>query len=297
MATDDDGRISRRKLLTDGARAVGLLAVAGGLGTVLASEEEETVWQIDPDKCIQCGNCATACVLTPSAVKCVHDIAICGFCDLCFGYFAEQRPGDTETAENLRCPTDAIVRNFVENPYYEYMIDEPKCIGCGVCVEGCQQYGNGALILQVRHDRCKNCNECSIAVQCPAQAFTRVPAGEPYLLRSAKLQAEEESAVVEGGPPVRRVEPAQPVQPGGTQQLDRPFSTPQGLPESGPLEVPTRPEPAPGSPPNVIDAPGGLGGGGPQPVAAPDAGGGPPPPDANAGGADNLQTILGVDEL
>ncbi len=295
MATDDEGRISRRKLITDGARAVGLFAVAGGLGTVLASEAEETVWQIDPDKCIQCGNCATACVLAPSAVKCVHDIAICGFCDLCFGYFAEQRPGDTETAENLRCPTDAIIRNFVENPYYEYMIDEPKCIGCGSCVEGCNQYGNGSLILQVRHDRCKNCNECAIAVQCPAQAFVRVPASEPYLLRSAKLEAEEKTTQVEVSPPARSVEPAQ---PGGAPQPARPLSTPDGVPQSGPPEAPPPTRPAPASQPDAIEVPGGLGGGGLQPVAPPEATGGPPPsPDADAGSSDNLRTILGVDEL
>ena len=207
--------------------------------------------------------------------------------------FAEQRPGDTETAENLRCPTDAIIRNFVENPYYEYMIDEPKCIGCAVCVEGCNQYGNGSLILQVRHDRCKNCNECAIAVQCPAQAFRRVPAGDPYLLRSAQLAAEAEAAEVEGGPPARRVEPAQ---PGGAPQPDRPFATPDGLPESGPLAVPTRPEPAPGPPPDVIDAPGGLGGGGLQPVAPPDAPG-LAPPDAGPVGPENLPPMLGVDEI
>ncbi|MFZ4549001.1 MAG: 4Fe-4S binding protein, partial [Bacteroidales bacterium] len=29
----------------------------------------ETVWQLDPTKCIQCGRCADNCVMTPSAVK------------------------------------------------------------------------------------------------------------------------------------------------------------------------------------------------------------------------------------
>jgi electron transport complex protein RnfB len=37
--------------------------------------------------------------------------------------------------------------------------------------------------LQVRHDRCKNCNTCRIAEACPAQAFVRVPEESPYLLK------------------------------------------------------------------------------------------------------------------
>jgi len=41
---------------------------------------------------------------------------------------------------------------------------------------------NGSLYLQVRHDVCVNCNECAIAVACPAQAFVRVPASSPNLL-------------------------------------------------------------------------------------------------------------------
>ena len=39
------------------------------------------------------------------------------------------------------------------------------------------------------HDRCLNCNECSIAVACPSRAFVRVPAGSPYLLKDRKRKA------------------------------------------------------------------------------------------------------------
>jgi electron transport complex protein RnfB len=49
-------------------------------------------------------------------------------------------------------------------------------------------FGNGSLFLQVRHDRCKNCNECSIAAACPSQAYTRVPAHQPYLLKKVDLK-------------------------------------------------------------------------------------------------------------
>lgn len=141
------------------------------------------VWQIDTAKCIACGKCATECVLNPSAVKCVHEHPICGYCELCFGYYVDQRADDQEQAENRRCPTDAVRRTPVEPPYYQYHIEEADCIGCGLCVEGCRQFGNGSLILQVRHDRCVNCNQCAIALACPSGAFRRVPADDPYLLR------------------------------------------------------------------------------------------------------------------
>ena len=39
------------------------------------------------------------------------------------------------------------------------------------------------LFLQARHDRCLNCNECSIARSCPADAYRRVPVATPYILK------------------------------------------------------------------------------------------------------------------
>jgi electron transport complex protein RnfB len=147
------------------------------------SQREKMVWQIDPYKCIHCTNCATQCVLEPSAVKCVQIYPICGYCKLCTGYF-EPEPNRLNTAaENQICPTGAIKRKALEDPYYEYSIDEPLCVGCAKCVKGCVLFGNGSFFLQVRHDRCVNCNECSIAKACPPQAFLRVPASRPYLLK------------------------------------------------------------------------------------------------------------------
>ena len=180
---DEPEKMNRRAFLGHGLRGLGALAAVGGLGALGLRGSAETVWQIDPDKCTQCGLCATKCVLTPSAVKCVHAYAMCGYCELCFGFF-EDNPHALDTgAENERCPTRALLRSYVEDPYYEYVIDEPRCIGCGRCVKGCQAFGNGSLFLQVRHNRCRHCNQCSIAAACPAQAFVRVPAEHPYLLK------------------------------------------------------------------------------------------------------------------
>ena len=179
-------RTTRRKFIADGLRTAGLVGLAGGAAALAASRAGrggDTVWQIDPDKCNQCGNCATYCVLTPSTVKCVHAYAMCGYCDLCTGYFPPDSNALNTAAENQLCPTGAIERSFVEDPYYQYVIDEGLCIGCGKCVKGCEAFGNASLFLQVRHDRCVNCNQCSIATACPADAFVRVPADQPYIIK------------------------------------------------------------------------------------------------------------------
>lgn len=178
--TTDQG--NRRAFLRTGLRGAGLVGLGGAAGLLTArGDADDLVWQIDPDKCIECGKCATHCVLEESAVKCVNQFERCGYCDLCTGYF-EPNPSALDTgAENQLCPTGAIVRRFVEDPYFEYTIDKSLCIGCAKCVEGCELFGNGSLYLQVQHDRCLNCNECGIAKSCPSQAFRRVPASQPHL--------------------------------------------------------------------------------------------------------------------
>jgi electron transport complex protein RnfB len=202
---DQSAQPPRRHVLHAAMRSSALasLAVLGGF-MLGRSAEEELVWQIDPSKCNSCGRCADHCVIKPSAVRCVHAYARCGYCRLCTGYFVPDAPQLVEAAENAQCPTDAIVRTFVEDPYYEYTIDESRCVGCARCVDGCTQFGNGSLYLQVRHDRCLNCNQCAIARVCPQDAFVRIPASQAYLLKDApdlpdhrppsSPQATEESA-------------------------------------------------------------------------------------------------------
>ncbi len=155
----------------DGGRAAG----SGGL---------RTLWQIDPEKCTYCGKCSEMCVLHQSAVKCLHKSDICGYCDLCTGYFYPEPSNLDTAAENQVCPTGAIARRFVEEPYFQYAIDHDLCIGCAKCVEGCSKFGNGSLYLQIMHDRCLNCNECAIAVQCQSSAIIRVPEDRPYFYKT-----------------------------------------------------------------------------------------------------------------
>ena len=190
---EQDRKVTRREAIRKGALAAAVVAVGGTAAMLLRHPSADgMVWQIDPEKCVQCGNCATYCVLEPSAVKCVHAFKLCGYCDLCFGYFApgfEPQPGIViPGAESQVCPTEAIQRKWVEGPHFEYTIDEALCIGCGKCIKGCGNFGNGSLFLQVMHNRCLNCNECSIAAACPSNAYRRVPVTRPYLLKGEDTQ-------------------------------------------------------------------------------------------------------------
>ncbi|MGW8314564.1 MAG: ferredoxin [Bacteroidales bacterium] len=184
--------IDRRTFIHKGMRlALGSAVVGtGALALARSGKGPEYVWQIDPFKCTQCGRCATECVKAVSASKCIHAYDLCGYCDLCGGYF---KPGaKLETgAENQLCPTGAIQRRFIEEPYFEYVIDEELCIGCAKCVKGCSSFGNGSLHLQIRHNLCLNCNQCSIASSCPSNAISRIPASEPYLIKGDWIQQEE----------------------------------------------------------------------------------------------------------
>ena len=180
-------KIDRREFLHNGIRVAAAIGI-GGIGAIVLKNVSgaETVWQLDPAKCIQCERCSTNCVLTPSAVKCIHVYDMCGYCDLCGGYFRPETKVLTTGAENQLCPTSAITRKFIEEPFFEYDIDKELCIGCGKCVKGCGAFGNGSLQLQVNHDLCVNCNQCSIARDCPADAFSRVPADSPYIFKGFK---------------------------------------------------------------------------------------------------------------
>ena len=179
-----DDLINRRDFLRSSLHTVASIAVGGIAGYLIGrSSSEEMVWQLDPNICVQCEKCSQNCVLPQSAVKVVHSFSMCGYCDLCSGYLQPGAKSRDTGAENQLCPTGAIKRTFVEEPYFEYTIDEKLCTGCGKCVKGCGAFGNGSLYLQVKHDLCLNCNECAIARQCPSRAYKRVPASKPYILR------------------------------------------------------------------------------------------------------------------
>ena len=141
--TDEPQKIARRSFVADGtgpwARGAGR---RGRLLTARRGRAERLLWQIDPDKCIACDRCQTQCVLDVSAVKSVQCFALCGYCDVCTGYFPTKDYVLDTGAENQLCPTGAITRTFIEEKggerFFEYTIDESLCIGCGKCVAGCR---------------------------------------------------------------------------------------------------------------------------------------------------------------
>jgi electron transport complex protein RnfB len=183
---------NRRDFIQNGAR-MSLALALGGIGGLSLSKitGDDYVWQIDPFECTQCGRCATECVMSPSAVKCVHAYDLCGYCDLCGGYFKPDANELTTAGENQLCPTAAIERKFIEEPYFEYHINEDLCIGCAKCVAGCTSFGNGSFHLQIIHDICLNCNECSIARKCPSDAIKRVKASDAYKVKGDFTKKEE----------------------------------------------------------------------------------------------------------
>lgn len=178
--------INRRDFLRVCGTAVAggaVLATGAVLGLRAKASTGDLFWQIDPTKCTQCGRCETECVLPVSAVKCIHANRVCGYCDLCGGYYRSNVKELNTAAENMMCPTGAIERKFVEDPYFEYTINEDLCNGCGKCVKGCSSFGNGSLYLQIKQDLCVNCNECQIAQKCVSDAITRVDYATAYKLK------------------------------------------------------------------------------------------------------------------
>jgi electron transport complex protein RnfB len=131
---ENSHRKSRRDFIRQGTR-LSLLITFGAVGAISAKRltAENYVWQIDPFKCTQCGRCATSCVMTPSAVKCIHAFNLCGYCDLCGGYLKPDANKRSTAAENQLCPTAALERKYIEEPYFEYVINEVLCIGCAKC--------------------------------------------------------------------------------------------------------------------------------------------------------------------
>ncbi|MDR2916552.1 MAG: 4Fe-4S binding protein [Tannerella sp.] len=182
--------LSRREFLRVCGTIVAGIALASVSGALFKrmydnrQSDTDYFWQIDPSKCTFCGRCETSCVLPVSAVKCIHASRVCGYCDLCGGYYRSNVKELNTAAENLMCPTGAISRKFIEDPYFEYTISERLCNGCGKCAKGCNSFGNGSLYLQIKQDLCKNCNECAITKVCPADAIKRVPIAKAHDLKN-----------------------------------------------------------------------------------------------------------------
>ncbi len=176
---------TRREFIDRSCRIAGFVAIGGAAGLLTKRALGDAVYQVDPSKCTACDLCRTSCVLSHSAVKAVNDFSKCGYCMLCPAYFdVTSGPDERGIPAGKVCPQDALKRRVVgkvdeedpNNNYYEYVIDEARCDGCGKCVKACKPpAGNGSLRLEIRYARCLECNECSIQIACRDSAIVRVP--------------------------------------------------------------------------------------------------------------------------
>ncbi|MCC6587731.1 MAG: 4Fe-4S binding protein [Bryobacterales bacterium] len=185
--------VSRRKLIDGLVRGAAIAGVAGTAGYLVNKAEGQVVWQIDGAKCLNsragevgvkaCDLCVKECVVTHSAVRAVNEFSKCGRCSICPAYFdVKSAVGPDGLPSQKLCPRDAITRKPIgevdpsdpANNFYEYVIDEGKCDGCGKCVMACKEpAGLGSIRLKVRHDLCVNCNSCAISIACPKDAVAQ----------------------------------------------------------------------------------------------------------------------------
>jgi len=111
----NDPQVGRRAFLSDAIRVGGAVGLVGLTGFVAGrrGRSDEMLWQLDPHKCIACGNCATHCVLDESAVRCLHNFEMCGYCELCTGYFEPEPPSLTSAAENQNRKVALVGRSML----------------------------------------------------------------------------------------------------------------------------------------------------------------------------------------
>lgn len=190
--------VSRRKALRGLARGAVIAGMGGTAGYLVQKAQGQIVWQVDTEKCLNsrlgevgmkaCDLCWKECVVSQSAVRAVNTFSECGRCYICPAYFNVKSAVDRQglPSEKL-CPRDAIARKPIgeadpadpANNFYEYVVDEDKCDGCGKCVMACKEpAGLGSIRLKIRHNLCISCNQCAIAVACPKDAVLTMTIGQ-----------------------------------------------------------------------------------------------------------------------
>ena len=170
--------MDRRTFLKWTGRGAAVVALGTvGVRAGRAAGIDRPIWQIDPDKCIRCGKCETACVRKPSAVKCLNDLELCANCFACHGHVhtSKNKICDPENDAKV-CRGDAVIRTRIGRSQRNiYTINHDLCVGCGDCVERCTTIGMQSMFLSILPTLCLGCNECAIAKVCPGNAIIRIP--------------------------------------------------------------------------------------------------------------------------
>ena len=186
--------VSRRSLLSKVAKGAVLAGLGGAAAHLVQKSHGQLVWQVDAAKCVNsrlgeagaevCSLCTTSCVVSQSAVRAVNHFAKCGRCSICPAYFnIKSAVNEQGLPSEKLCPRDAISRTAIglvdkddpANNFYEYVIAEERCDGCGKCVNNCKEpLGLGSIVLKVRHDLCVSCNRCAISLSCPKDALVQM---------------------------------------------------------------------------------------------------------------------------
>jgi electron transport complex protein RnfB len=187
--------VTRRDLLGTVVRGTVLAGMGGAALFLVKKANGEIVWQVDASRCVNsrlgevgveaCNLCTSECVVSLSAVRAVNEYSKCGRCNICPAYFDITSAVNEQGIPSQKlCPRDAILRKPIgkadpedpANNFYEYVIDEEKCDGCGRCVMKCKEpLGLGSITLKVRYNKCLNCNRCAISLACPKDAVTQAP--------------------------------------------------------------------------------------------------------------------------
>lgn len=185
---------TRRGALGTLARGTVLAGMAGSALFLAKKANGQLVWQVNASKCLNsrlgevgveaCTLCTTECVVSLSAVRAVNEYSKCGRCNICPAYFDIKSAVNEQGLPSQKlCPRDAIERKPIgkidpedpANNFYEYVIDEAKCDGCGRCVMQCKEpLGLGSITLKVRYNMCVDCNHCAISTACPKDAISQV---------------------------------------------------------------------------------------------------------------------------
>jgi electron transport complex protein RnfB len=193
--------VSRRKALQQLARGTAVAGMSGAAGYLVHKAQGQIVWQVAGAKCLNsrpgeagvnvCELCLKECVVANSAVRAVNEFSKCGRCYICPAYYNVKSAVDREGLPSGKlCPRDAIARRPIgdvdpadpANNFYEYVIDENKCDGCGKCVMACKEpAGLGSIRLRVRHNLCVNCNRCAISQACPKDALYQAPVSKAVI--------------------------------------------------------------------------------------------------------------------